>query len=534
MSEPRPAAAEGRVLILAPTGRDAVLAGEILGRAGIDSERCTCIESLCEAAEEAAGCVLVAEEAMTAPARLALAELLGRQPPWSDLPVLILTRQGVGSSVVLGAVEQLGNVTLLERPVRVAALLSAVRVALRARERQYQGRAHLRAEVRAKQALQEADKRKDEFLAMLAHELRNPLAPVRNSLQILRLTTQDPTVERVRAVMERQVGHLIRLVDDLMEVSRITRGKIELRRERMDLARAIRSAIETSQPVMDAQGHVLELELPDEPLPLDADPVRLAQVFSNLLNNAAKYSDEAGRILLRARREAGEVVVTVRDEGIGIAPEMLPHVFELFTQLDSTHRRSQGGLGIGLTLVRSLVRMHGGSVVARSQGIGAGSEFEVRLPLATGAAMAASTPDALPMARVSMRVLVVDDNRDAADSLGVLLDHLGYEVEVAHDGATALRCVETFRPALVLLDIGMPEMDGFEVARRLRLQSRWQDLVLVALTGWGQEEDRQRTQAAGFDHHLVKPTDLDTLQRLLADIAGRGAPAPPAAGASAA
>jgi signal transduction histidine kinase/CheY-like chemotaxis protein len=522
MSEPRPLAIESRVLILAPTGRDAVLACEILGKVDIGCERCASVEVLCEAAEEAAGCLLVAEEAMTPDARLALAGLLGRQPAWSDLPVLILTRQGAGSSVVLGAVEQLGNVTLLERPVRVAALQSAVRVALRARQRQYQTRAHLRAEARAKQQLQDADRRKDEFLAMLAHELRNPLAPVRNSLQILRLAdVHDPTVERVRLVMERQIGHLIRLVDDLMEVSRITRGKIELRPERMDLLRAIRSAVETSQPLIDAAGHDFELDLPGEPLPLDADPVRLAQVFANLLNNAAKYSDPSGRIRLGARREGEEVVVVVRDEGIGIPPELLPHVFDLFTQLDSTHRRSQGGLGIGLTLVRSLVRMHGGSVAARSEGVGHGSEFEVRLPIARGEVTAEQAPEAAPVAASAMRVLVVDDNRDAADSLGVLLDSFGYQVEVTHDGPAALRAAELFRPELVLLDIGMPEMDGYEVARRLRSGPRGDALVLVALTGWGQEEDRQRTQAAGFDHHLVKPTDLDALQRLLAELSER-------------
>jgi signal transduction histidine kinase/ActR/RegA family two-component response regulator len=522
VSAPTPVAAEGRVLILAPIGRDAALTRQVLDRAGLVNDRCGDIAELCREAEIGAGCLLVAEEAITPSARRTLLEMLARQPGWSDLPVLVLTRHGADSAVASAAVEQLGNVTLLERPVRLATLLSACRVALRARERQYQIRAHLRREAADKLALQNADRRKDEFLATLAHELRNPLAPVRNSLHILRLAgAEDATVARVRAVMERQVDHLVRLVDDLMEVSRITRGKIELRRERTDLARVLRTAIETSQPLLDAAGHELAVELPPGPLPLDADPVRLAQVFSNLFNNAAKYAERPGHIHVRATREDGQVAVSVRDEGIGIEPGMLAHVFEMFTQVDGTHRRSQGGLGIGLTLVRSLVQLHGGTVAAHSDGIGRGSEFTVRLPLATAALAQVPAREQAPAPPVPLRVLVVDDNRDAADSLGVLLGFLGYSVEVAHDGAAALRVVERFHPALVLLDLGMPEMDGYEVARRLRAQPRWRDLVLVALTGWGQEEDRQRSREAGFDHHLVKPTDLDALQQLFTSVAER-------------
>jgi signal transduction histidine kinase/ActR/RegA family two-component response regulator len=520
MNPPTPLAAEVRVLILAPTGRDAALTRQILDRAGFISQQCDSVDALCREADLGAGCLLVAEEAITATSRRTLIEMLARQPGWSDLPVLVMTRHGADSSVASAAVEQLGNVTLLERPVRLATLLSACRVALRARERQYQIRAHIEREAADKFALQDADRRKDEFLATLAHELRNPLAPVRNSLHILRLAgSDDATVARVRAVMERQVDHLVRLVDDLMEVSRITRGKIELRRERTDLARVLRTAIETSQPLIDASGHRIEVELPPDALPLDADPVRLAQVFSNLLNNAAKYAEQPGAIRVRVRREGHQVVVSVCDEGIGIEPDMLGHVFEMFTQVDGTHRRSQGGLGIGLTLVRSLVQLHGGSVSAHSAGIGCGSEFVVRLPLATSAEVATGPAEPPPMPAAPLRVLVVDDNRDAADSLGVLLGFLGYSVEVAHDGPAALRSFERFQPALVLLDLGMPEMDGYEVARRLRAQPAGQAIVLVALTGWGQEEDRIRSRDAGFDHHLVKPTDIDALQRLFADAA---------------
>jgi signal transduction histidine kinase/ActR/RegA family two-component response regulator len=518
-----PVAEEGRVLILAPTGRDSALTAQLLDRAGILNDQCADVAALCRAVEVGAGCLLVAEEAITPAARRQLLDLLARQPGWSDLPVLVLTRHGADSTVASKAVEELGNVTLLERPVRVAALVSACRVAMRARERQYQIRAHMQREAADKAALQDADRRKDEFLATLAHELRNPLAPVRNSLHILRLAgSGDPTVGRGRAVMERQVNHLVRLVDDLMEVSRITRGKIALRRERTELSRVLRTAIETSQPLLEAAGHVIEVDLPDEALPLDADPVRLAQVFANLFNNAAKYSEHPGTIRVRARRDGDAVAVSVRDEGIGIDPDMLPHVFEMFTQVDGFHRRSQGGLGIGLTLVRSLVGLHGGSVSAHSEGIGCGSEFVVRLPLAVGAAVEANKPEAAPAAPAPMRVLVVDDNQDAADSLGVLLDFLGYDVRVAHDGHAALAVAAVFAPALVLLDLGMPEMDGFEVARRLRAIPGGTDLVIVALTGWGQDEDRQRSQAAGFDHHLVKPTDLEALQSLLAEVASAG------------
>jgi PAS domain S-box-containing protein len=379
------------------------------------------------------------------------------------------------------------------------------------------------AQKRAEQALREADRRKDEFLATLAHELRNPLAPIRNSLHILRLAgSSDPAVDRVREMMERQVNHMIRLVDDLMEVSRITRGKIELRREHVELAAIIRSAVETSQPLVASGGHQLALAIPPEPLMLDADPVRLAQVFANLLNNAAKYTPHRGQIWLTVRRENDEVVVSVRDTGIGIAADKLPRVFEMFTQIHGTHRNSHSGLGIGLTLVQSLVQMHGGSVSASSGGPGMGSEFVVRLPLATeGLPAEEDEPRERHSASLPLRVLVVDDNHDAADSLGVLLTFLGVEVQVVHDGPSALQALTTFRPALVLLDIGMPGMDGYEVARKIREQPAFRDLMLIALTGWGQEEDRRRSHRAGFDYHLIKPTDLEALQALISSVGER-------------
>ncbi|MGZ8245483.1 PAS domain S-box protein [Methylomagnum sp.] len=373
---------------------------------------------------------------------------------------------------------------------------------------------------RMAEALREADQRKDEFLATLAHELRNPLAPISNALHLLHQSSaKEPATERLHAMMRRQVGHLVRLVDDLLEVSRISRGKIELRKERVDLAAVLGHALETSQPLIKAAGHQLSVALPPEPICLDADPVRLAQVFANLLNNAAKYTEPGGRIQITAERQGGVAVVSIRDSGVGIPVEMLPRVFDLFAQVDRSLGRAQGGLGIGLALVRNLVEMHGGRVEAHSEGMGRGAEFKVRLPLAATRPLAADGPQTPAVEPgPSRRLLVVDDNRDAADSLALLLDALDYDVRVAYDGSTALDILGAFKPAVVLLDIGMPGMDGYETARRVRRHPAGQDVTLIALTGWGQEEDRRRTQAAGFDHHLVKPVDIERLQSLLAEV----------------
>jgi PAS domain S-box-containing protein len=373
--------------------------------------------------------------------------------------------------------------------------------------------------VRQADELREADRKKDEFLATLAHELRNPLAPIRNSLNLLGLSGErDPAARQIHEIMERQVNHMIRLVDDLLEMSRITRNKVELQKEPVELAAILRTAVEISQPLIDASRHQLAIALPPEPLTLDADAVRLGQVFANLLNNAAKYTPSGGQIWLSARQEGSEVVVSVRDSGKGIEPEMLQRVFDLFTQVDRSPSRNQGGLGIGLTLVKSLVESHGGSVVAKSPGLNQGSEFIVRLPLAANQRTAAGKPAARAAAGAlaSRRLLVVDDNRDAANSLGRLLRVLGAEVQIAHSGAEALELLEKFRPVTVLLDIGMPGMDGYEVAQRVRERFDASEVLLIALTGWGQEEDRRRSQAAGFDHHLVKPVDHGVLLTLLA------------------
>ena len=642
----RPPSHERRVLVLAPTGRDAELTRGVLAEAGIRACVCAGLESLVE--EIAAGCaaLLISEEALIEGGRLYyLGERLARQPAWSDLPILLLAHQGADSPAVRQAVRALGNVTLLERPVRVASLVTAAQTALRARQRQYSAReqmqeldqvaqalsesearlhalfanaavgiaeidagggfalandalcrllgmrrealfattlpqlahaddrADLEAAVRelmqgrrerfagerrfvradgeaiwvqlsiaravqsgaagargvaviedvtkrrhAEDDLREADRRKDEFLATLAHELRNPLAPIRNSLHIFRMAgVQEPSVQRVTGMMERQVEHMVRMVDDLLEVSRISRGKIELRRERVELAAVLRTAVDTSLPLIEAAGHRLSVDVPAEPIVLDADPVRLAQVFANLLNNSAKYTPRGGSISVSVTLEQGTAVVCVKDDGEGIPAAMLDRVFNMFAQVNAGSR-AHGGLGIGLTLARTLVHLHGGSIDAASEGEGRGCEFTVRLPLAGEAVAAARPPDRTAPEQASAplrRVLVVDDNHDAADSLGMLLQFLGADVKVVHGGREALDALRDFRPAVVLLDLGMPGMNGLEVARHVRDDPELAGITLVALTGWGQREDRRRTREAGFDYHLVKPADVGTLQSIL-------------------
>jgi signal transduction histidine kinase len=509
---------ERRLVIFLSTNKDAVLTREILGRAQIASVICPNLTCVLEELSQGAGALLLAEEVLIDGQAVELSHYLRSQPPWSDLPILFLTRHGADSAAVTQALDVLGNVTLLERPTRVNTLVSAARAALSARARQFQVRGHLIERERTAEALKQADRRKDEFLATLAHELRNPLAPIRNSLHILRLSdSQDETAVRLYEVMERQLGHLVRLVDDLFELSRITRGLIELRPKRIELAALVRSAVETSAPLVESAHHQLAISLPAEPIFVDVDPVRMVQVIANLLNNAVKYTDDGGQIWLNARVADGAAVISVRDNGIGIAPAMRSRIFEMFAQADRAAGRSYGGLGIGLTLVRSLVEMHGGRVEVKSEGEGHGSEFLVHLPLAVEAG-AGSKPAGSPRPSTvltAQRILVVDDNRDAADSLRTLLKFLGADVEVAYGGAEALSAIEKLHPAVVLLDLGMPEIDGYEVAKRIR-QTEFDDVTLIALTGWGQEEDRRRAQSVGFDHHLVKPADIMHLQSLLA------------------
>ena len=401
---------------------------------------------------------------------------------------------------------------------------------------------------RAEQALKEADRHKDEFLAMLAHELRNPLAPIHSAIELMRMRPlEDPQLNWARDVIARQLTSLTRLVDDLLDVSRITRGKINLTRQVVELEGLISRAVETVHPLFDEHSHQLTLELPEPGIKVFGDPTRLTQAIANVLGNAAKYTDEGGQISLAAMVHEADVEIRVRDNGIGIRPELLPHVFELFTQLDRADGRTQGGLGIGLALVQRLVQMHGGEVSAASSGPGQGSEFVIRLPLlheneepvearAEAADPVEAQPEPAPAAvpsgsdmasvvtplvtagaaRMARRILIADDNNDALESLATLLQLSGHEVFTATNGGTALQSAERHQPEVALLDIGMPMLDGYEVAKRIRAQPWGQRITLVALTGWGQDSDRRRSREAGFDSHLVKPLDLETLTDLLA------------------
>ncbi|HEX9892753.1 MAG TPA: PAS domain S-box protein [Gemmatimonadales bacterium] len=580
------------------------------------------------------GAIFLTESALSSAPPEGLARLLRGQPGWSDIPVLLLADHG-DSPLTAWAVETLGSLTVLERPVRTVTAVTALRSALKARQRQYELRNHLQAQGwlaavvassddaiisktlegvmttwnagaerlfgystaeaigrpitllipeerreeeslilqrlrrgeriehfetvrvtkeghqldvsltlspvldsyggimgistvarditarrREEEARREADRRKDVFLATLAHELRNPLAPIRNAVHILRLASEHDTIpQHLIPIIERQVGHLARLVDDLMEVSRISHGKIELRRERVDLADVVRSALETSRPLIEAGRHELAVTLPSEPVQLFADPVRLTQVIANLLNNAAKFTPDGGRISLSARVEGTAAVITVRDTGIGMSPDLLGSVFDLFIQGERPAQR-QTGLGIGLTLVRSLVQLHGGTVEARSEGPGLGSEFILRLPSLRLPGREGPAPESLERSGAdpptgSRRILVVDDSRDAADSLAELLRLMGYEVQLAYEGLTALEAARQYRPDVAVLDLAMPGMDGFELARQLRRVPTGNRMRLIALTGYGQEEFRRRSREAGFDAHFVKPADPGALQAVL-------------------
>ncbi|MEO8627989.1 MAG: ATP-binding protein [Betaproteobacteria bacterium] len=372
---------------------------------------------------------------------------------------------------------------------------------------------------RAERSLQETDRKKDEFLAMLAHELRNPLAPIRSAIGVMRrIEITDPTLAWGRDVIDRQVEHLVRLVDDLLDVSRLTQGKITLKKSRVALARIVERAVETSRPLIEAHNHQLTVALPDAPIYVDCDAIRLSQVIANLLNNATKYTPASGQIRIDAERRGESVIITVKDNGIGIPADALAGVFDLFTQAERSLARAEGGLGIGLTLVRRLVEAHGGSVQANSAGLGQGSEFTVELPLATESGQpterVAAKPGAVPLAN-GCRILLVDDNVDSADAMCVLLEMFGHDVRKAGDGPSALILAQQFEPQIVLCDIGLPGMDGYEVIRRLRQACSGVQPIVAAITGYGQAEDRLRSEQAGFDHHLVKPVDWKALEALI-------------------
>ena len=370
----------------------------------------------------------------------------------------------------------------------------------------------------SEEALREADRRKDEFLALLAHELRNPLAPIRYALASAKKSGRSPEQrQRAEEIMERQVEHMSRLLDDLLDISRITRGTLELKKIPTELTSVIGAAIETARPLLDAKHHAFGLELPKHAVRLDADAVRLSQAFSNLLINAAKYTPPGGHVQLQAVEEAGEAVVTVRDDGMGIAPDMMPKLFKLFSQAHAVRGHTEGGLGVGLALVRGLVTLHGGSVEARSAGIGKGSEFVVRLPVGVplGESAAEAPVGAEPASGPRLKILVVDDNRDAADTCAMVLGLAGHRVQTAYTARAALELGDSLHPHALVLDIGLPDLDGYQLAHRIRARAWGRGAMLIAVTGWGQEEDRRRALEAGFDHHLTKPIAAETLEALL-------------------
>ena len=528
---------EERVLVLMPTARDGERTARLLREeVAVTCLICADMTELCRELRLGAGAVMLTDDVLLNDPSKQLMDVLREQPPWSAVPILLLAHEGASERLLFPDAGPMQNVQFLERPVRMRALFSAVLSALRARRSQYQIRdallkherqaAQLAAEeeklrqsqaelARQAEQLRTADRLKDEFLATLAHELRNPLAPITAGLALL---SESPEVDvtRTLGVIQRQVSHMVRLIDDLLDVSRITRGKLELKRERVALRSVIDAAIEASQSAIERAQHELRVRVSDQPLFLDADPTRIAQIISNLLNNSSKYMRPGGSIELSAKGEGDWAVITVTDRGAGIPAEHIEDVFEMFSQVDRALERSQGGLGIGLALVRRLAEMHGGTVTAFSPGADQGSTFTVRLPLASSEVAARkSSRSAEIRAPAGKRILVVDDNSDAAEMLAMMLERSGYATQVAQDGAEALRSLPELLPHAVILDIGLPDMNGYEVAQRMRKDPRFTDTVLIALTGWGTGEDKRKALASGFHTHMTKPVNADELRATL-------------------
>ncbi len=496
---------ERRIVICTPTGQDAALTSQVFRSVSIGSMVCRDTGDLLEQLPRGAGALLLAEEVISGSAIRPLAEYVASQPTWSDIPILLLTRSGADSMDARRAVESLGNVTLMERPVRTTALISAARSALRARERQYQVR--------------DADQRKDEFLATLAHELRNPLAPIRTSMGILKhLHPESEPVTRLRNVVDRQVTHLTRLVDDLLDVARITSGKVVLKKDRITLHSVINHAVEISTSSMEAKKHRLDVHEPENDYLLDADHARLVQSVANLLVNAAKFTPAHGHIVLRTYVEGNTVTFSVRDNGIGLESASLTRIFDLFAQTP-VPGEAPTGLGIGLSLAKQFAEMHGGKLHAVSDGLGRGSEFVLTLPVVGEQKQNPLREEVAAIAPAvdgSMRkVLVVDDNVDAADTLEAVLSMDGFAVTTVYNGVAAVAQARAAVPDVVVMDIGMPGMDGYDAARLIRQQPGGEKILLIALTGWGQSNDRKRASEAGFDHHLVKPVDYELLIKCL-------------------
>jgi signal transduction histidine kinase len=496
-----------RFLILAPTGRDAALTASLLRKAGLAAEPCKDMDALCREAARGGAALIIAEEVLVPSGLRRLAEVLSHQAAWSDLPVLIFTGEGATIQSRRPTVEllaPLGNVTLLDRPLRPVTMIAAAKAALRARRRQYQGREEM-----ARQT--DAVRQRDQFLAMLGHELRNPLAAIVLAGEML-ARTSGPS--RPVDIIRRQTHHLRRLVDDLLDVARVTSGKVVLQRRTVALDALLERCLQATAGAACEQRLAVSVHHAAVGLAVDGDPVRLEQVFTNLLTNAIKYTPPGGAIVTTLEQRDDWAVVRIRDSGVGIPADMVPRVFDLFTQVEETLDRSQGGLGVGLTLVQRLVELHGGAVWAASAGPGLGSEFSVRLPLRRAASAVVSEPTAAATtASRTARVLVVEDNEDTRELLKALLETVGHTVEVAGDGLEGVQRASSFDPQVAIVDIGLPGLDGYEVARRLR-EMLGRDITLIAMTGYGQPEDRRRAVAAGFDVHLTKPVDADVLRAI--------------------
>ena len=499
---------DDRVLVWAPA-RDGRLTCGFLTEIGFSCVNTEAWEEFRTELHSGVGAVVLAGEFLSASVLANLRAIMDAQPPWSDLPVIVVaSTQGVASGDPFG---MLGNVSVLQRPVSLDTLRSSVGAALRARRRQYQVRDLL-------QQRDEADKRKDEFLAMLAHELRNPLAPLRTALELLKLEPSPQVVDRAKATMERQVSNLTRLVDDLLDVSRITRGKIALKRTVLDARERVSEAVAAAQPSASRKGLRLELQLPETPVIVDADPVRLEQMLGNLVGNAMKFTLPGGYIGVSLEKEGQSAVMRVRDNGVGIPANHLDKVFELFGQATASLDRSHGGLGIGLTVVRLIAELHGGRAEVFSEGVGRGTEAVVHLPLHAAAALTQSVAaEDVRRATAAKRILVIDDNIDVAEMLAAYLQQIGHEVIQAHDGQTGLDAALQHQPEVIVCDIGLPGLDGYEIARTLRQMPQLRSSLLVAVSGYGESADRDKALTAGFSHHLTKPADPLQLADLIAN-----------------
>lgn len=509
-----------RILIVAPIGRDAELMCAQLNAAGLNCSPCKDVHALCSDLAEGAGALILTEEALTHDDAAELLRTLAKQPPWSETPLIILTGalSFEAKTHSFDGIVRRTNVTLVDRPVRIKSLISAAQTALRARQRQYDVRDLM-------QQLEERVHERDRFLAVLGHELRNPLGAI---LLASQMTEADGKIDADKAqLIERQSRHLTRLVNDLLDLSRVAAGKIVLKRQRVNLVEIISQSVRTVVPVAERQGIDLALRIPTHRIIVDADPVRVDQIVTNILTNAIKYTPEGGHVTLDLSDEQGQAIIRVTDDGVGVAPDRIGGIFELFAQAENAIGRAQGGMGIGLALVRNLAELHDGSVDANSDGLGKGSEFVVRLPLAprdseSESSSSASHTEAPKAAGAPRRIAIVEDNKDVRDLLRLKLSRLGHTVIDARDGLEGLNVVLRERPDLALVDLGLPGIDGFQLAKEVREQLG-DDVILVAVSGFGQPEDKRRAIEAGFDEHLTKPADVHDIENLLMRLPPRSA-----------